>query len=94
MCKAIAHITKNFSFAYMQEAFVASLLEIANGERKDQSKVDQNFDKWMNEQERCTVSDLECLAGEHRKIEMRDDLEKYVLWRVIQKQIKILRQEL
>lgn len=32
LCRAIARITKGFSFAYIQEAFVAALLAIANGD--------------------------------------------------------------
>ena len=40
--KAIASITKGFSFAYMQEAFVAALLEIAKaGEVEDETEEKQ-----------------------------------------------------
>ena len=46
--KAIASITKGFSFAYMQEAFVAALLEIAKAgenEDEDEEKQESNGDK-------------------------------------------------
>lgn len=35
LCKAIAGITEDFSFAYMQEAFIATLLAIARGDGDD-----------------------------------------------------------
>jgi transitional endoplasmic reticulum ATPase len=35
LCGAIAKITDGFSFAYMQEAFIASLLIMARGEKED-----------------------------------------------------------
>ena len=65
LCPAIADITGDFSFAYLQEAFVATLLDIA---RSDDSGSDDE--------------------GEG------DPLDKYVLWRVMKKQVQILREEM
>ena len=81
--EAIAHITQDFSFAYMQEAFVASLLAIA-GEEKDaqfgeDSPIEHNFTE--------IARGLSISEGD-------DDLNKYVLWRQMKKQVKILRDEM
>ena len=57
--KAIASITKGFSFAYMQEAFVAALLEIAKtGEDEDEDEEVQgsNGDYAGEESYHCSVS--------------------------------------
>ena len=40
--KPIARITKGFSFAYMQEAFVASLLAIAAQEEEEEDSLEEN----------------------------------------------------
>lgn len=40
LCKAMAGITDGFSFAYIQEAMVASLLAIASRGEKDESNAD------------------------------------------------------
>lgn len=39
MCPAVAHITDGFSFAYIQEAFVASLLAIASREIEQAEEI-------------------------------------------------------
>ncbi|KAL9949489.1 hypothetical protein D7B24_004474 [Verticillium nonalfalfae] len=77
LCRAIAEITDKFSFAYIQEAFVAALLALARrgtgaGERRTSGA---SADAWV------VVSDD---AG--------DGLDKLVLWVEIQKQIEILRE--
>ncbi|CRK34848.1 hypothetical protein BN1708_019633, partial [Verticillium longisporum] len=77
LCRAIAEITDRFSFAYIQEAFVAALLALARrgsgaGERRTSGA---SADAWI------VVSDD---AG--------DGLDKLVLWVEIQKQIEILRE--
>ncbi|KAF2142123.1 uncharacterized protein K452DRAFT_227685 [Aplosporella prunicola CBS 121167] len=66
LCPAIADITDDFSFAYLQEAFVATLLDIARSDGSDSDDED----------------------GED------DPLDKYVLWRVMKKQVQILRDEM
>ena len=87
LCRAIANITKGFSFAYIQEAFVAALLAIANGDAGEEERVGTREAeigpanvKWDG-LFRCTVAD-------------EDDLEKYVLWREMKKVVKTLREEL
>jgi transitional endoplasmic reticulum ATPase len=70
LCEAIAKITKDFSFAYIQEAFVAALVKIVS------------------------LGSPKRLSG-HPTISLeKDELDKYVLWREIKKQIKILREDL
>lgn len=46
LCKAIADITHDFSFAYIQEAFVAALLVIARG-AKGKEDCDVEEDGWL-----------------------------------------------
>ena len=90
LCKAIAEITDGFSFAYMQEAFVAALLAIArDGE--------DGFD--LDEFEKLKVDDSD---GEGEWVELGtkdvatvgggDDIKNLVLWVEIQKQVAILRE--
>lgn len=84
--QAIASITKGFSFAYIQEAFVASLLAIA-GENED----DQDGEAAMESLDEQNFSELVrglSLSGGN------ENLEKYVLWRQMKKQVKILREDL
>lgn len=48
LCDAVADITNDFSFAYIQEAFVAALLAIArDGDRGSDSDTDENEDGWV-----------------------------------------------
>ncbi|KAF5716175.1 ATPase [Fusarium mundagurra] len=81
LCRAIAEITDKFSFAYIQEAFVAALLAIA---RRSETKpaVGGSGEAWV------LVSDDfgDTLASD------KSDLEKLELWIEIKKQIKILRE--
>ena len=64
LSKAIAGITDDFSFAFMQEAFVATLLVIAAHNTTSTSQTDGG--KW----------------------------EDLILWKEIQRQVKILREEI
>ncbi|KAL1611880.1 hypothetical protein SLS60_000102 [Paraconiothyrium brasiliense] len=79
LCPAIAKITDKFSFAYMQEAFVASLLAIAAGGGKD---------------EESQHNDLQALHRALARTMGQPDLSDLVLWKEIQKQVKILREEM
>ncbi|KAF2096361.1 P-loop containing nucleoside triphosphate hydrolase protein [Rhizodiscina lignyota] len=85
ICDALAEITGGFSFAYMQEAFVAALLVIAgqkdtfdaNGERLDYSVMAQSMGEYF----------VEHGGGSRKNSESDDnDLEKYILWRELKKQ--------
>lgn len=108
--KAIASITKGFSFAYMQEAFVAALLEIAKaGEDEDkvEEKQESNGDKlgWGPNNSpgfpsfpswghTCNCWDAGCKRGRRVYALENEDLDKYILWREIKKVVKTLREEL
>jgi hypothetical protein len=70
LVEPIAGITYDFSFAYMQEAFVSSLLNIAHHRNDEDEKL---------------------MAGAGGGDE---DLDKYEIWRVINEQVKILRDEM
>lgn len=81
LCKAIAEITDKFSFAYIQEAFVATLLAIA---RRSETKVTSrgSAEAWV-------------LVGDDDGFAMTSndgDLDKLELWVEIKKQIKFLRE--
>jgi len=71
LVEPIAGITHDFSFAYIQEAFVSSLLDIAH-HRNDEDEDEE----------------LDGAGGGD------EDLEKYELWRVMNVQVKILREEM
>ncbi|KAM7214391.1 putative ATPase [Rhypophila decipiens] len=102
LCKAIADITDGFSFAYMQEAFVAALLAIA---RRGGEKTDSDFDE--REFEKLTIVDdteSEDEEDDEEGIEwvdvwprddacaQRRDIKHLALWVEIQKQVAILRE--
>ncbi|KAK4040627.1 P-loop containing nucleoside triphosphate hydrolase protein [Parachaetomium inaequale] len=80
LCKAIAGITEGFSFAYIQEAFVASLIVIARDSEGstgwESMGSDGIEDGWVG-------------VGAS---EDDGDLEDLVLWVEIQKQVAILRE--
>lgn len=96
LCKAIADITDGFSFAYMQEAFVAALLAIA---RRGEGTT--NFDE--REFEKLNISD-DCENDQEEGVEwvdvwtrggasvQYDDIKDLILWVEIQKQVAILRE--
>ena len=95
LCRAIAGITKGFSFAYIQEAFVAALLAIASGDASggEETKDEGPFGKeFAYKRCGCKRSDLELIV--RRRVEDEEHLEKFVLWREIKKVIKTLREEL
>ncbi|RYC86335.1 hypothetical protein BFJ63_vAg10858 [Fusarium oxysporum f. sp. narcissi] len=81
LCRAIAEITDKFSFAYIQEAFVATLLAIAR-RSKTKPTVGGSEEAWV------LVSDDfgDALASD------KGDLDRLELWVEIKKQIKILRE--
>ncbi|ROV88987.1 hypothetical protein VMCG_10159 [Cytospora schulzeri] len=77
LCDAIAGVTHDFSFAYMQEAFVAALLAIARMGDEHQT-IEDVRDGW--------VSILDYESGDDN-----DDLDQYILWTEVKKQVEILR---
>lgn len=66
ICPAVAKITKDFSFAYLQEAIMSALLAIARKKTR-------------------IVGDTSTEVP---------DLDQYVLWREIRKQVALLREQL
>lgn len=94
LANAIAGITKGFSFAYIQEAFVAALLAIANGDASGEKIEEEGPFGKEYEYKRCVCkkTDYELIATFKRGDEK--ELEKFVLWREIKKVIETLREEL
>lgn len=81
MCQAVAKITDKFSFAYIQEAFVAALLAlVVDG---DDDHDDAESDGFILLKSRPDLDK----AGD-------DDLEGNVLWQEFKKQVKVLRDQL
>lgn len=83
LCEAMADITDEFSFAYLKEAFVATLLELArkhgddgeggDGDEEDEEDEDENEDDDEDED---------------------DPLDKYEFWRAFKAQVKMLRSDM
>ncbi len=87
LCKAIADITDGFSFAYMQEAFVAALLIIAS-QGNHAAKVE-----WSRRGETQMRQDTSGDSLDQATFKTDDsDLDELTLWREIKLQIKILRE--
>lgn len=81
LCGAVADKTDKFSFAYIQEAFVASLLAIARASKQ------ADEDDWVSVATPGTEdSDFESDDGYDD-----DDVKNLVLYKEMMKQIKILR---
>ncbi|KAL8673922.1 MAG: hypothetical protein Q9168_001669 [Polycauliona sp. 1 TL-2023] len=79
ICPAAALITDGFSFAYMQEAFVATLLAIAL--RRSDGDDDEETDKAEE-------------GPAHGGDDGHNDLNDYELWRELKKTIKALRADM
>ncbi|KAI1364759.1 P-loop containing nucleoside triphosphate hydrolase protein [Xylaria arbuscula] len=94
LCEAIANITDKFSFAYMQEAFVAALLAIARRPSDDvrsecssthRKMVEGGWlDSWDDQSDSQTDGDSDSDV----------DLDELILWIEIKKQIKTLRESI
>ncbi len=86
LCGKIADITGEFSFAYMKEAFVASLLALARREDDDDDDEDEDG------QGTDIVEDEDHVDGR-----MKDDdgaIEDLALWKEMVKQVRILREDM
>ena len=79
ICPAVALITDGFSFAYMQEAFVATLLAIA-----------QERSELLGDIEGVKTGGDEDAARDNAE----KDLDDYELWRELKKTIKALRNDM
>ncbi len=92
ICEAAAKITDGFSFAYIQEAFVSTLLEIA---REKERKDDGDGEELGEIQEQWEFLELGSVDSKMRTIQKeKKDLDEYVLWRKLKSQIEALRKEL
>jgi transitional endoplasmic reticulum ATPase len=99
LCGKIAEITDKFSFAYMQEAFVASLLAIAGRGGKDVRAAEWEAQKWAGPQDPLMHSKepsfIKAFAQrDFMPLQSDPALDKLELWVEIQKQVKILRAEM
>jgi transitional endoplasmic reticulum ATPase len=56
LCSKIAEITPKFSFAYMQEAFIATLLAIAARGGKNVAEADREAERWSGPQDPMKVA--------------------------------------
>lgn len=91
LCPAIAKITDKFSFAYMQEAFVASLLAIASRPKENEAQAD----RWAGPEDPISaMQDALALMVLLNGGDGDPELEKLILWKEMQKQVKILREEM
>ena len=96
LCDGIAEITDKFSFAYMQEAFVASLLAIAGHGGKDKHEPERNVPCWAGPQDPITIAAMR-FRGEQYLLgggSEDPDIKHLELWVEMQKQVKILRDEM
>ncbi|KAK4555087.1 hypothetical protein LTR86_007853 [Recurvomyces mirabilis] len=104
LCPAIAKITNGFSFAFLQEAMVAALLSIA---RDKDVFVESVCLECLEAHERpgngrsCENESTRPFKGLYdwiwmvRQMDEEDgDLDNYLLWREVKKQVRILREEL
>lgn len=94
LCSKIAEITDDFSFAYMQEAFVASLLAIAARGGKDINDAERESERWAGPSDPMTSINQDAFVERVDNEGREPDIEKLELWIEIQKQVKILRDEM
>lgn len=104
LCPAIAKITPHFSFAYLQEAMVASLLAIARdgdgySERVCLECMEPHAKpasgRSCESDSKRPFSGLYDWVWEVRRLEEEDpDLDNYVLWREVKKQVRLLKEEI
>ncbi|KAF2717594.1 P-loop containing nucleoside triphosphate hydrolase protein [Polychaeton citri CBS 116435] len=103
LCPAVAKITDGFSFAYMQEAMVASLLAIA----REDGFAERSCMECLEPHDKASTGDscdrdpkkpfkgLFDYVWLARRIDEDDpSLDNLVLWREIKKQVRILREEM
>lgn len=84
LCPPMAAVTDGFSFAFLQECFVATLLALAReGEQGEQSVQDEHDeqDEHVSDASRPRLGD-------------EDDLDSYVLWRRFKEQAAALRKQI
>lgn len=85
LCKPMAKLMEDFSFAYMKEAFVATLLVMA-GNRTEKTTA-------KNKPQYLLTSSSSVVGGGPDDGD-DDDLDDYELWREMKKQVAILRDDM
>ena len=108
LCEAMAGIMNAFTFAYMKEAFIATLLTIAGKRTEDSEDENGRVGKttlstetqlppiggWSQLQsDSLTAMSAKDPTRDGQKT-CEDDLEKYEIWREMVKQVKILRDDM
>ncbi|PNS17771.1 hypothetical protein CAC42_3166 [Sphaceloma murrayae] len=93
LCSAMASITDGFSFAYMQEAFVATFLTLARDATEDEAPGTSDDPLFRPPYLRTAASQA---LYNHLNPGTFDrpppaDLEQYRLWRIFKSQVQILR---
>lgn len=99
LCTGIADITEGFSFAYMQEAFVASLLVIAARHKDKDNPISSSSSGGGGYNQRRGIrlwqdSTNDIIYPPFPTDADNGDLDNFILWREIKVQIKILREGL
>jgi transitional endoplasmic reticulum ATPase len=96
LCDKIAEITNKFSFAYMQEAFVATLLAIAVRGGEDAASATREAHRWAGPEDPMARIPQERRVGrlDRRGGGEDPDLDRLELWVEMQKQVKILKEEM
>ena len=104
LCPAVAKITNGFSFAYLQEAMIASLLAIARDQDSfsertcleclDVHAKPENGGTCDREMKRPYKGLYDWVWTVRQLDEQDSDLDDYILWREIKKQVRILREEM
>jgi SpoVK/Ycf46/Vps4 family AAA+-type ATPase len=106
LVKKIAEITDEFSFAYMQEAFVSTLLIIAGKEEEEEGLssppeyIGEEEEEQEEEEQEVLKDEFEMInLGKEREHaeedgKVKDPLDKYVLWKEIKVQIALLKKEI
>ncbi|KAL5114967.1 hypothetical protein ACEQ8H_007140 [Pleosporales sp. CAS-2024a] len=90
LCPKVAAITDKFSFAYMQEAFIASLLAIAV-RRANPAQVDN---QWSGPDDPLAQMHVHAAVRGGGGDDHDPDLDRLELWVELQKQVKNLREEM
>jgi hypothetical protein len=91
LCGAIADITDGFSFAYIQEAFVAALIVVARGGGDGDGSSEEGSAAGWEAVEGDEIEDGWVGVADDEGVD-DGDLDDLVLWVEIKKQIAILRE--
>lgn len=105
LCLPIAKVTTGFSFAFLQEAFIATMLSIArdssSAEADQLEKEDRQLAPGRSDLSDAFSADFDdSLALRMRQLVVAreapddDDLGKYKLWRIFKEQVSSLKKEL